>query len=268
MDSSIAEQVVKSAFAANRGNSRRYFFQICNPLDNPETALGFSTDFSPITGKVVSVSPEHDTLVVREGRKAMFYAFSIQNLSQVPTVGDTVTITPYERRRFNGTKFSEPDEVALDSNEGIISSVTHLSNPISRIPGVPSTASSFLKEMVRQLEVLPADHRRTVAQVLVDSGAWKRPVIFQDIDDHNHQLPKITFHVELSGTMGTLTILLDRTVDTYTIELQLDDEDPKVYDDVVCEDIATIVNRVLVKDSSWLQDQVTIVKKAVKRKAS
>lgn len=265
MDKSMAQQIIKAVASAQKGNFRRYSFRVCDPNVRATNALGLSADYIPVTGTVLAIYPEDDTLVIREGRKAIFSAFSIQNLSQVPEIGDTVTITPYERRRFNGTKLSDPESV--EYRDGMVIKHHVLGESISKIPGVPENASIYLQQMVDQIEKIPADRRRTIAQVLIDSGAYKAPVLFEDIDNNNHLLPKITFAVEVSGVPGTLSVILDSAADTYVIELCLEGQEPDVYEDVYFNTLADVINDLIVKDNSWLQDQVTIVKKGSKRKA-
>lgn len=253
-----AQSCVREAAIACGGNFRQYKYRACDPSERPTNMLGLSTDYSAVEGTVLLVDHDRDVMVLREGRKAKFAAFQISNLTSVPNVGDKVLVTPYERRHFDGRKFSEPEKTA----DGVSTIV--FGESISRIKNVPENASIYLQQMVKQIEEIRADHRRTIGQVLIDSGAYKHPVRFRDIDadKSDHMLPQVIFHVEVGGAKGTLTITLDRGADDYSIALLLDEQEPEYRDGLFFDDLAKTINELLVKDDSWIKDQVRVIKAA------
>ncbi|OCX70953.1 hypothetical protein A6M27_18870 [Acidithiobacillus thiooxidans] len=119
MNESEAVAIIRRAAYSVGGNFRRYQYRVCDPINGGNSMLGLS-DFQAVEGKVIAI--EEDVVVVQEGRKAIFVAFDLNNLDQVPSVGDKVKVTPYQRRRFDGKRLSDPVEEKHEN--GFVSKVS------------------------------------------------------------------------------------------------------------------------------------------------
>lgn len=265
MNESETVAIIRRAAYSVGGNFRRYKYRVCDPINGGNSKLGLS-DFQPVEGKVIAI--EEDVVVVQEGRKAVFVAFDLNNLDQVPSVGDKVKVTPYQRRRFDGKRLSDPVEEKHEN--GFVSKVYHLGEQASKIPGITADASQYLQDMAEQLANLPADSRRRITQVLIDAGAWKKPVQTFDVteDTDTHLLPKLVFHIEQENQKGTLSVTLDRAADAYVVALEEDGKEPVIREDCYFDDLGSVINELIVHNDDWLKDRVEIIKKAAKKKAS
>lgn len=237
-----------------------YTSHICDPAGS-KGMFGI-LDHKPTMGKVLAV--EDNMVIVRNGRKSAFSAFDASNMDLIPHVGDTVKVTPYERRYFDGRKYSEP----LKHADGISSTI--IGEQKSNIPGVPNGASQELMDMVYQLTSIPADARRRITNVLIDAGAWKEPVQIFDLTDDakTHLLPKLVFHIEQENQKGKLSVTLDRAADAYVVALEEDGKEPVIREDCYFDDLSSVINKMIVHNDDWLKDRVEIIKKAPKKKAS
>lgn len=247
------------------GSFRHFKYRICNAGEGGEGMLGKS-DYPSVEGKVLAI--EDDVVIVQEGRKAIFIAFDANNMDLIPAVGDKVKVTPYARRRFDGKLLSDPIEEGSTGN-GISFKTYSLGEQTSKIPGISNDASQELRDMADQLATIPADSRRRITQVLIDAGAWKEPVQIFDLadDPETHLLPKLVFHIEQENQKGTLSVTLDRAADSYVITMEEDGKDPVILEDCYSDDLADVINDMVVHNGDWLKDRVEIVKKAAKKKA-
>ncbi len=75
---------------------------------------GMSVDHKPITGKVVDVT---SPWVVVKDAPTHFVMVHEALLRELPEVGTKVTVTPYARRKFDGTRLDAPEiEHRVDSD--------------------------------------------------------------------------------------------------------------------------------------------------------
>ena len=265
MQKENAVKVIQRAAACLSSRSTRYKYRICDS-GNGGTGLLGAVDFQPIEGKVVGFSLSDDTMVVQNGRKAEFAAFAISNLTEVPEEGDTVKVTPYARRRFDGKYLTDPVEEGL-SGSGLRYSTYHLGEQKSRIPGVPENASIYLKQMVEQIEGIKVDTRRTIAQMLIDAGASKEPVVMVDVDTDPEAcfLPTITFRIDSTLLHGHLTITLDRASDAYEVSTRGEFGEEQKVDNIFFDGLGAQI-MALVDDKSWVKDRVEVLKKGKLKK--
>lgn len=265
MEKENAIKTIRAAAAKASGNFRKYSYRICDAMKSGESMMG-AVDYKPMEGNVIHL--ENGVMVIQEGRKAVFAAFDMDNLSTVPEVGDKVLVTPYQRRRFDGKFLTDPvEETILDS--GFKSTVYHLGEQVSKIPGIDQNHSIELRQMADQLESIKVDSRRRITQFLIDCGASAYPVELVDVDSEpdNYMLPKITFGFNSQGCKGQLSVTLNRAADSYTVTAKEDGKDAVVIEDLYFDQLAETIVEVVPHSDDWMIDKVQILKKAGKKKA-
>lgn len=130
-----------------------------------------------------------------------------------------------------------------------------------------SLQSIGLPQMIEQLEILPADSRRTIAQALIDAGALDGPVQHVDPGDEDDIVakpPSISFAVSTQRHRGRIQLVLDVAADTYIVRLQNEagevvHERTDVYFDDLDEAMIGAID-----DGEWRYARVTILQPAPK----
>ena len=217
MNRTNAQKIIQSVASETLPrNTRRYKWTF---LDGGlgENALGFSVDHEPVEGKIVYSDGE--VIVLKQGAKAIFTAVDHLILPESSTfaVGDKVRITPYARRRYDGTFLYEP----VKNADGSV--IYHIGESVSHLPVDKSTLSSqYLLDMIDLLERGKTSSYRTIAQVLIDAGATLEPLQVNDDPDPENIIknpPAITFRIQCAKLSGYLNIFYDRSMDYYGIHV-------------------------------------------------
>lgn len=234
---------------------------ICGDLNT--TTLGFQVDERPADGRVVDVTPEWITLKTAQNQFAVIHTSVLKEPAGID-VGAKVRVVPYARRRFDGLPLGSP----LPSPAGAMFTTIPLGERFSRLQIVKESLKSIgLPQMIDQLEVLPADSRRTIAQALIDAGALDGPVEYVDPgeeDDIVAKPPSISFAVSTQRHRGRIQLVLDVASDTYIVRLQNEagevvQERTDVYFDDLDEAMIGAID-----DGEWQYAHVTILQAAPK----
>lgn len=243
-------------------NVRRYKYRIVGKTLSTNM-MGFSTDYKPVEGKVVY----YDELltVLREGSKAVFVAFDNEILPEDAkfAIGEKVIITPYARRRFDGSFLYEPfiDEYGA--------SVIIIGDNTSKLPiDKKQVKSQYLLDLMDLIENGKSSSYRTIGQVLIDAGTCQEAVQFNDPSDEAviSSPPALTFRIESQKLSGYLTIFYDRGADYYGIKvLDTCGTEIDVYPEVDFSTLAGLIED-LVDDRQWVKAKVEHLSAAKKAK--
>lgn len=231
------------------------------------SSLGLQLDLSPFEGKVVEVTEAW--ILMKAGRAAEFFVVSHSLVDNVPAVGDSVRITPYARRGFDGRRLDSP-KVAIDNGVRIQSFV--LGEHRSRLPlDTETLVCPELCEMVDQIEQLRApDGVRRLAQVLVDAGAGSMPIAYVDPapEDIIAKPPSLKFRVHTAKTDGWIEYRYDRGLDAYDMALtDLGDALLKEAKSVFFDQIAEITTD-WIDDGAWRVAKVEILRSSKARSSA
>lgn len=239
-------------------NARSYKYQIYNGEASINT-LGFQVDLKPQVGKVVEVS---EYWVAIKTARTEFFVCAKALMEFLPDLGATVRITPYARRKFDGTRMDTPEERFED---GYRVSIIKIGERVSPIPiDKDSLKSPFLRDMITQLEELPSpDGVRTIAQMLIDAGAGTEPVIYKDPEDDEviSKPPTVEFRIASQKWNGFLQVIYDRAMDYYRIQL-IELQKAQVEVDIKDVDFTSLgeVIATLVDDGTWSMAKVEVLK--------
>ena len=252
-------------------NARRYSSRLYLAERSIANSFGFQVDISPQEGKIVDENT--DFILMKTGRTEFFIALK-SALSSVPEVGSLCKITPYARKRFDGERLDKPETV--DEGNGYVTQRFILGEYRSMLPiDKKSIVCPEFADMLRIIEEERADEIRTIAQVLIDAGALKEPVFFQDVTDPEliiDKPPTVRFRVTTEKFDGYLSVVYDRAMDTFSIvladsqlnEIQKDDNQL-----ITLEGHSTIGQKIiqLVDDGLWKIAPVEVLKKASRQRA-
>lgn len=260
MNKTDAQKIIQSVASENLPKNTRQYKWAYIDGGLGQNALGYSVDQKPLEGKVVYVDGE--IVVLKHGAKAIFTAVDHLILPESSdfTVGDKVRITPYARRRFDGTFLYEP----VKNADG---SVTfHIGESVSHLPVEKSTLSSqYLLDMIDLLERGKTSSYRTIAQVLIDAGGTLEPLQVNDDPDPENIIknpPAITFRIQCPKLSGYLSIFYDRSMDYYGIHVM--DTCGTVVDTISDIDFSSMAEVIqnLVVDETWHLAKVEVIEKA------
>lgn len=228
-------------------------------------AWGMSVDPQPQEGKVVEVT---DDWVLIKKKGSEFFVAARDMLEAIPAVGATVLVTPYARRGFDGRRIDAPKE---ESRDGFRMQTFTIGVSESKLPlDVDALVCPELRDMIQQIEKLPADNVRTIAQVLIDAGAWQTAVTYQDPepDDIIDKPPTLRFGIRSEKHQGFLEVRYDRGLDLYDVVLTgLEGQEVTKVDNVTGVDgqLAEVIVD-LVDDGNWRLAKLEILKAAPKPK--
>lgn len=248
-------------------NARAYSFTVYCGEANVSSALGFQIDLSPQEGKVVD--GDQDWLLLKTAR-SKFFVCAKSLLETQPSLGDTVRITPYARRGFDGRRLDEPREE--DRGDGLAVRVMVIGENVSRLPiDKKSLQSEYLKDMIDQVERMPAkDGIRKLGQVLVDAGAYLEKVCYKDPLDEDiiAMPPTLQFRVKTDKHDGYLNIVYDRALDLYRLDL-VEYGSRDIVGQVDMVDLISMPGVIadLVDDGKWRIAKVEVLKPAPKKLA-
>lgn len=260
MNRTDAQKIIQSLASVNLPkNTRQYKWSYING-GLGENALGYSVDQKPMEGKVVYADGE--IVVLKQGAKAIFTAVDRLILPESSdfAVGDKVRITPYARRRFDGTFLYEP----IKSADGFFVTY-HIGESVSHLPLDKSTITSqYMLDMIDLLERGKSNSYRTIAQVLIDAGATLEPLQVNDDPDPENIIknpPAITFRIQSAKLSGYLRVFYDRSMDYYGIHVL--DGCGVIVDTVSDIDFTSMsgVIQDLVDDETWRIAKVEIIQK-------
>ena len=236
--------------------------------------LGTQADFKPVTGTAVA---ENDDFVLLKTSPNDFFGLSKALLSEQIEVGSKVQVTPYARRRFDGQPLYAPTKVEQSEDGNFTVRSFTIGENKSYVPvDKASIACQELKDMIDVIERERADELRTVAQVLVDAGAWLEKPTIQDViceDDIIEKPPTITFRVDSTKAKGYISVIYDRSMDSFDVVLvDLEGKELERQENVYItptgpSELGAAIMR-LVDDGLWRVAKVEVLKKAKKTKAA
>lgn len=237
-------------------NARRFKFRIFD--GQPQTSrLGFAIDPKPFEGKVIASTDE--AIVVQNGR-AEFAVLDRTLVTTTPDVGAKVKVEPYARRRFDGQRADTPEERTSVTADGQLCTVTRyiLGSAPAKLP-IPQPQCPELRELIEQLEHLPApDGFRGITHLLVDAGAQDFAWVDPQPDDIFKTPPAISFTVKTAKFQGQVTVLYERGLDLYAVELHRDGELIERAEQVYFDSLGDTLQR-LIDDDTWRQIRVSVV---------
>lgn len=255
--------------AANHlaSNARKYTFAVVANEAAINSTFGLQVDIKPAEGKVVDGN--HEWLLVKTARSEfMVIEKALLLLHEVPDIGATIRVTPYHRRRFDGSLVGAPEESVTAT--GFRSRSFLLGDSDSRIPiDKASLKSTYLKEMIEQISRLPVgDGIRNIGNALVDAGGGSPGLVgYADPEDGDAATirPKLTFAINTREFQGELTIELNRAIDYYEIVLVQNGIEQKRVENVDFESLGRQIVY-LVDDEVWRMARVEILKAAPTKK--
>ncbi|MGE0371791.1 MAG: GTPase [Gammaproteobacteria bacterium] len=229
-------------------NIRSFKFNIFDGQPKVST-LGFHIDPKPFEGKVIASTDE--AIVVKTGR-AEFAVLDRTLVTEVPEIGAKVQVQPYARRRFDGQRADTPDErtdFTADGRPYTVKTVVLGSAP-AKLP-IPEPRCPELQELVRQMEQLPApDSFRRITHLMVDAGARDFTCVDPTPDHIIATPPAIGFTVTTAKFEGQVTVLYERGLDLYAVELRRDGVLIERVDEVFFDSLGETLER-LIDDGSW-----------------
>ena len=199
--------------------------------------------------KVIATTDE--AIVVKTGR-AEFAVLDRTLVTEVPDEGAKVQVEPYVRRRFDGQRADTPEESTEFTAGGQAYTVKRfiLGSAPAKLP-IAEPQCPELQELIHQLEQLPApDGFRRITHLLVDAGA--RDFTVDDPSPSNiiATPPAIGFTVASAKFQGRVTVLYERGLDTYAVELHREGELVERVDEVFFDTLGQTLER-LIDDGTW-----------------
>lgn len=248
-------------------NARKYTFAVVANEAAINSTLGLQVDIKPAEGKVVDGN--HEWLLVKTARSEfMVIEKALLLPHEVPDIGATIRVTPYHRRRFDGSLVGAPEESVTET--GLRSRSFLLGDSDSRIPiDKASLKSTYLKEMIEQISKLPVgDGIRNIGNALVDASGGNPALLgFTDSADKDAATirPGLQFAIDTGKFKGELWIEYDRAMDYYDLILVKSGANPQRIENVDFMSMGKqIVN--LVDDGAWRMARVEILKAAPAKK--
>ena len=234
-------------------NARTFKFNIFDGQPKVST-LGFHIDPKPFEGKVIATTDE--AIVVKTGR-AEFAVLDRALVTEVPDEGAKVQVEPYARRRCDGLRADTPEEETAFTSDGKPYTVQRfvLGSAPTKLP-IPEPRCPELQDLIQQMEQLPApDGYRRITHLLVDAGArdftWVDPLP----EDIIATPPAISFTVATAKFQGHVTVLYERGLDLYAVELYRDGELIERVDEVFFDSLGGTLER-LIDDGNWQRIRV------------
>lgn len=250
-------------------NARRYSWHGYYGERSTSTAFGWQTDAVPAEGKVVEDGEEF--VLLKTGCNEFFCV--LKSLLEEPVaLGSKVRITPYVRRHFDGRRFDEP---TTEVHGGVVFKTRVMGEQCSRVPIDRSQLKSeYLAEMMAVVERERADDIRTVAQVLIDAGAYLEPPTWRDVgpdDDIIAAPPMLRFRIKSEKHDGYLAIVYDRGMDAFDVQLQAPDgtvvrTEKTIF--ITPEGLSDLGRTIIemVDDGRWKLAKVQLIKAAPRKK--
>lgn len=237
-------------------------------------SIGLAVDLSVAEGTVVFCSP--DFYILKTGR-AEFKYVDPAILREALIEGSKVRITPYRRRRFNGTLMSEPERIEKDG--ACVVRTYEIGKRHADIP-VPAPTSVYTQQMIELLHHGKCtDGVRVISNLLVDCKATNFKLEEPpEVDPETGESlgpwvdPQVRFDCKTEKFTGEATIGVDVGSDTYYVELKKPDSEGFLQPHAKCEgllfDQMAETLETLLCDGNWRYAEVTVLKAAPKRKAA
>lgn len=235
-------------------NVRSFNFRI---YDNQPvvSALGLLIDPQPFEGKVIAKT---DHAIIVQTARAQFAVVDRHLASHDPQEGAKVTVTPYARHHFDGTRLDAPVEEARQTTDGQTYTVQSviLGGATTKLP-LPKPRCVELAALIEQLEQLPAPDRfRRISHLLVDAGA--RDFVCVDPAPDDTTPPSIAFSVDTATFNGQVTILYHYGMDLYVIELHRDSKRIERVEAISSDMLGEVLER-LIDDGHWRQIRIDVL---------
>ncbi|ONA42931.1 hypothetical protein [Burkholderia pseudomallei] len=235
-------------------NVRSFNYRIYD--DQPAvSAMGFVIDPQPFEGKVVAKT---DHAIIVQIARAQFAVVDRHLANNDPEEGAKITVTPYARHHFDGTRLDAPVEETRQTTDGQTYTVQSviLGGSTTSLP-VPKPQCPELAALIEQLEQLPAPDRfRRISHLLVDAGACEFVSVDPEPDDTTP--PSIAFSVDTAKFSGQVTIRYDYGMDLYVIELRRDSKLIERVEEISFDMLGEMLER-LIDDGHWRQIRIDVL---------
>ncbi|MBF3412644.1 GTPase [Burkholderia pseudomallei] len=237
-------------------NVRSFKYRIYD--DQPAvSAMGFVIDPQPFEGKVIAKT--ENALIVQIAR-AQFAVVDRHLANNDPEEGTKVAVTPYARHHFDGTRLDAPVEETRQTADGQTYTVQSviLGGSTTKLP-VPTPQCPELAALIEQLEQLPAPDRfRRISHLMVDAGARDFTCVDPEPEDIVATPPSISFSVDTAKCDGRVTVLYDRGLDAYAIELHQVGALVERVDEVYVDMLGEVLER-LIDDGHWRAIRIDVM---------
>lgn len=264
MDRSIIKSQMPSLVAGHvPSNVRSFKYRVFDGQPQP-SALGLHIDPQPFDGKVVAITD--DAIIVKIGR-VEFAVLDRSLVATMPDDGAKVHVRPYARRRFDGLRADTPEERTEHTADGTPFTVTThvLGSAPAKLP-IPAPQCPELHDLIQQLEEMPApDGFRRITHMLVDAGAWDFTWVDPAPDSIIDTPPAISFTVSTAKFSDRVTLLYDRGMDVYVVELHRDGELVERLDEVYFDGLGEVLQQ-LIDDGSWRLINLSVIDAKAPRK--
>ncbi|MDR0578699.1 MAG: GTPase [Candidatus Accumulibacter sp.] len=223
------------------------------------SAMGFFVDPRPFEGKVVACT-DAAIIVKNQGKRSEFSVLDRALVTLAPGEGAKVRVEPYVRRRFDGLRADTPkEETRVDSDGRAYTIQTHVLGDASvRLP-IPQPRCPELRQLIGQLEELPApDGFRCITHLLVDAGARDFSWVDPEPEDLIATPPALSFSVSTEKFQGRVTVLYERGLDLYAVELSRDGELVERVDYLGFDALGKELER-LIDDGNWRKIRVKLL---------
>jgi len=221
------------------------------------SALGFHADPKPFQGTVIAKT---DVAIVIKVARTQFAVLDKQLATQEPADGAQVEVIPYARRHFDGSRLDAPIEETRYTEEGqaYTTRTVMLGGATTKLP-LPKPRCPELAALIQQLQEIPApDGFRRITHLLVDAGAkdfaWTDP----SAADIIRTPPAISFTVGTTKFRGRVTVLYERGLDLYAVELHHSAAPVERVDAVSFAGLGETLER-LIDDGSWRRIRVELL---------
>jgi len=292
----IVSAWLRSVIANHLGlNVKSYKFRVY--ADEPShNMLGGVSFLDPAQGKVCETD-EAWTLIKK--KPSEFDVIQTNLLSEPVCPGDTVAITYYQLRRFDGSRADGSDDPPVNGMKTFMLTGAKTLLPVKwqgrylpagndRLAEAwPTITNPYLRDLIGQVEEIAVDGRRCIANVLVDAGATS--MRFFDTPETSVEEPGFAVDVATAKFRGEVRITYNRGLDMYNITFtpagQADQPvdgvqwfdgntleaatieqpltAPRRFSNLTCEDLGPTL-MAIIDDGSWLKAKVTVIKKAPK----
>lgn len=255
-------------------NAARYKFGEVG-LKLGSNALGLSAEIPTVEGTVVHCNPEFYVVKIERN------AFKFVDPSMLPeplALNSKVRITPYKRRRFDGSFLTDPERVE-DSGTGFRVSTYVLGVNHSAIP-LPKPRTIYAEQMLELLHHGKCeDGVRRISNLLVDCKATnfkmhEPPEVDTETGEDLGPWvdPQIVFDCNTQKFVGQVTIGVDVAQDVYYVELSKADAEGQMRIHTKCSQVhfnqMAQVLQDLLCDGRWKFAKVDVLKAAPKRKTA
>lgn len=244
--------------------------------------LGGISFLKPAEGTVADQDAEYILIKEKGNQFALLYA----DLANTPVnTGDKVVATFFQLKDFQGLSSDGSNDPVETLQGGFTSRSIALTGAKTNFPytwegrytsrnlSVTRTwtqiQNPYLHDLIKQMEGIPVDSCRTIADLLVSAKARNLavfdPVENKSCDEDRMKWPSIAMDVTTTKFTGNVAIRYDRAADTYTIDFRALDGTVDTHDDIHFDGIGDLLLH-HIDDGSWKMVAITILKKAAKKR--